>query len=133
MPVAIQIAPRAFGVKSPKPPLEHRFSICGFACCRTLLTATSLPLVTVFFFLLRLGLLHRQDPIHIVLDRQQLPHGGAGLPVLSVSLFLVRQQLGLLGLKLLDGGQLLHIQLVEGFLGRLVQQDFLLMLLPEFP
>ena len=39
---------------------------------------------------------------------------------------------GLLGLKLLDGGQLLHIQLVEGFLGGLVQQDFLLMLLPEF-
>ena len=86
----------------------------------------------VFFFLLRLGLLHRQDTIHIVLDRQQFPHGGAGLPVLSVSLFLVRQQLGVLGLKLLDGGQLLHVQLVEGFLGGLVQQDFLLMLLPEF-
>ena len=51
---------------------------------------------------MRLGLLHRQDPIHIVLDRQQLPHGGAGLPVLSVSLFLIRQQLGILGLKLLD-------------------------------
>ena len=86
----------------------------------------------VFFFLLRLGLLHRKDPIHIVLDSQQLPPGGAGLPVLAVSRFLVRQQLGILGLKLLDGGQLLHVQLVEGFLGGLVQQDFLLMLLPEF-
>ena len=86
----------------------------------------------VFFFLLRLGLLHRQDPIHIVLDRQQLPHGGAGLPVLGIGRFLVCQQLGILGLKLLDSGQLLHIQLVEGFLGGLVQQDFFLMFLPEF-
>lgn len=74
-----------------------------------------------FFFLLRLGLLHRQDPIHIVFDRQQLPHGGAGLPVFSISHFLVRQQLGILGLKLLNRGQLLHVQLVEGFLGGLVQ------------
>ena len=87
-----------------------------------------MPMVFIFlsFFL------HAHKSIHIVLNRQQLPHGGAGLPVLSISLFLVRQQLGVLGLKLLDGGQLLHIQLVEGFLGGLVQQDFLLMLLPEF-
>ena len=116
----------------PQAPLKHRFSICGCAFLRTLLTATSSPLAVVFFFLLRFGLLHCQDPIHIVLDRQQLPHSGAGLPVFAISLFLVCQQLGVLGLKLLDGGQLLHIQLVEGFLGRLVQQDFLLMLLPEF-
>ena len=75
----------------PQAPFEHRFSICGCAFLRTLLTATSSPLAVVFFFLLRFGLLHRQDPIHIVLDRQQLPHGGAGLPVLSISLFLVRQ------------------------------------------
>ena len=75
----------------PQAPLEHRFSICGCAFLRTLLTATSSPLAVVFFFLLRLGLLHRQDPIHVILDRQQLPHGGAGLPVLTVSLFLVRQ------------------------------------------
>ena len=75
----------------PQAPLEHRFSICGCAFWRTLLTATSSPLAVVFFFLLRLGLLHRQDPIHVILDRQQLPHGGAGLPVLTVSLFLVRQ------------------------------------------
>ena len=117
----------------PQAPFEHRFSICGCAFLRTLLTATSSPLAVVFFFLLRFGLLHRQDPIHIVLDRQQLPHGGAGLPVLSVSLFLVRQQLGVLGLKLLDGGQLLHVQLVEGFLGRLVQPDLILMLRVKFP
>ena len=117
----------------PQAPLEHRFSICGCAFLRTLLTATSSPLAVVFFFLLRLGLLHCQDPIHVVLDGQQLPHGSAGLPVLSVSLFLVRQKLGILGLKLLDGGQLLHVQLVEGFFGGLVQQDFFLMLLPEFP
>ena len=58
---------------------------------RTLLTATGSPLAVVFFFLLWFGLLHRQDPIHIVLDRQQLPHGGAGLPVLAVSRFLVCQ------------------------------------------
>lgn len=75
----------------PQAPLEHRFSICGCAFLRTLLTATSSPLAVVFFFLLRFGLLHRQDPIHVILDRQQLPHGGAGLPVLTVSLFLVRQ------------------------------------------
>ena len=75
----------------PQAPFEHRFSICGCAFWRTLLTATSSPLAVVFFFLLRLGLLHRQDPIHVILDRQQLPHGGAGLPVLTVSLFLVRQ------------------------------------------
>ena len=100
---------------------------------RTLLTATSSPLAVVFFFLLRLGLLHRQDPIHIVLDRQQFPHGGAGLPVLSVSLFLIRQQLGILGLKLLDGGQLFHVQLIKGLLGRLVQPDLILMLRVKFP
>src|SRR5699024_2453513 len=102
----------------PQAPLEHRFSICGCAFIsgpraafggwppkrslrrvwRTLLTATSSPLAVVFFFLLRLGRLHRQNPIHVVLDGQQLPHGGAGLPVLSVSRFLVRQQLGILGL-----------------------------------
>ena len=114
---------------------------------RTLLTATGSPLAVVFFFLLWFGLLHRQDPIHIVLDRQQLPHGGAGLPVLGVGRFLIRQQLGILGLKNLDRGQrihlpivqgihprgeLFHVQLVDGFLGGLVQQDFLLMLLPEF-
>ena len=99
---------------------------------RTLLTATGSPLAVVFFFLLWFGLLHRQDPIHIVLDRQQLPHGGAGLPVLAVSRFLVCQQLGILGLKLLDGGQFLHVQFVKGFLGGLVQQDFFLVFLPEF-
>ena len=74
----------------PQAPFEHRFSICGCAFLRTLLTATGSPLAVVFFFLLRLGLLHRQDPIHIVLDGQQLPHGSAGLPVFAISLFLVR-------------------------------------------
>ena len=117
----------------PQAPLEHRFSICGCAFWRTLLTTTSSPLAVVFFFLLRLGLLHRKYPIHIVLDGQQFPHGGAGLPVLSVSRFLVRQQLGILGLKLLDGGQLFHVQLIKGFLGRLVQPDLILMLSVKFP
>ena len=137
----------------PQAPFEHRFSICGCAFIsgpraafggwppkrslrrvwRTLLTATSSPLAVVFFFLLRLGRLHRQDPIHIVLDGQQLPHSSAGLPVFSVSRFLVRQQLGVLGLKLLDGGQFLHVQLIEGFLGRLVQPDLILMLRVKFP
>ena len=116
----------------PQAPLEHRFSICGCAFLRTLLTATSSPLAVVFFFLLWFGLLHRQDPIHIVLDRQQLPHVGAGLPVLGVGRFLIRQQLGILGLKILDSGELFHVQLVEGFLGGLVQQDFFLVFLPEF-
>ena len=37
-----------------------------------------------------------------------------------------------LGLKLLDCGQLLYVRLVEGFFGGPVQQDFFLMLLPEF-
>ena len=99
---------------------------------RTLLTATGSPLAVVFVFLLWFGLLHRQDPIHIVLDRQQLPHGGAGLPVLGVGRFLIRQQLGILGLKILDSGELFHVQLVEGFLGGLVQQDLFLVFLPEF-
>src|SRR5699024_894194 len=117
----------------PQAPFEHRFSICGCAFLRTLLTATSSPLAVVFFFLLRFGLLHCQDPIHIVLDRQQLPHSGAGLPVFAISLFLVCQQLGVLGLKLLDGGQLLYVQLVEGFLGRLVQPNLILMLRVKFP
>lgn len=117
---------------APKPLWTQNF-ILRLRVLRTLWTMTGSPLAVVFFFLLRFGLLHRQDPIHIVLDRQQFPHGGAGLPVLSVSRFLVRQQLGVLGLKLLDGGQFLHVQLIEGFLGGLVQQDFLLMFLPEFP
>ena len=117
----------------PQAPLKHRFSICGCAFLRTLLTATSSPLAVVFFFLLRFGLLHRQDPIHIVLNRQQLPHSGAGVPVLGIGRFLVRQQLGVLGLKLLDRGQLLHVQLVEGFLTRLVQPDLILMLSVKFP
>src|SRR5699024_12345302 len=57
----------------PQAPFEHRFLICGCAFWRTLLTATSLPLAVVFFFLLRLGRLYRQDPIHVVLDGQQFP------------------------------------------------------------
>ena len=81
-------------------------------------------LLLITFFLNLFSILKAQDPIHIVLDRQQLPHGGAGLPVLGVSLFLVCQQLGVLGLKLLDGGQLFHVQLYERLLGGLVQQDF---------
>ena len=120
-------------VPPPQAPFEHRFSICGCAFWRTLLTTTSSPLAVVFFFLLRLGLLHCKDPIHIVFDGQKLPHGSAGLPALSVSLFLIRQQLGILGLKLLDGGQLFHVQLIECFFGRLVQPNLILMLRVKFP
>ena len=53
---------------APKPLWTQNF-ILRLRVLRTLWTMTGSPLAVVFSFLLRLGLLHRQDPIHIVLDR----------------------------------------------------------------
>ena len=75
------------------------------------------PPVRLFFSLLFFA----QQPVNISLVCQQLPHLVAGLAVVPIGFFLLLQQLGILSLQALDGGQLLYAQLVKGLLCRLMQ------------
>ena len=72
--------------------------------------AGSLTLLRLFFpsfirFLLLLVQL--QNTVDIGFGRQQLFHFLTGFSVVGVGRFLFRQQLGVLGIQRLDGGQLL--------------------------
>ena len=96
------------------------------------MTMTGLPLAMVFFLFFFLLLIPVQQPIHVGLGRQKLPHFLAGAPVLSVGFLLFLQQLGVLGLQLFDLGQLLDTHIIKGVFRRLVEQDFFLMFLAEF-
>ena len=89
-------------------------------------------LLLVFVFILQPFFFHPHEPIYIGLCYQQLPHFLTGAPVLGIGLFLFLQEPGILGLQLLDLGQLLDPHIVKGIFGRLMEQDFFLMFLSEF-
>ena len=116
---------------APKPLWTQNF-ILRLRVLRTLWTMTGSPLAVVLFLFFFLFLIHFQQPIHIGLCRQQFPHFLTGAPVLGVGFLLVCQQFGVLRLQLFGLGQLLHPHLVKGVFRRLVEQDFFLMLGPDF-
>ena len=126
------IFPSALLVRQrPQTPLNTEIHSVA-ARLRTLWTMTGSPLAVVFFLFLFLFLVHFQQPVHIRFGRQKLPHFFTGTPVLGVGFLLFLQQFGILSLQVLNLGQLLHTHLVKGIFGCLMEQDFLLMFLPEF-
>lgn len=71
------------------------------------------------------------DPVHVGPDSQQLPHFVTGLFAAGVGRLSLRQQSGVLGLEVLDGGQLFQSQAVKEIF-RLMQQYVTLMFSAEF-
>ena len=66
------------------------------------------------FICFLLLLVQFQNTVDIGLGRQQLFHFLAGLAVVGVDGFLLRQQLGVLGIQRLDGGQLVVLLQHDG-------------------
>ena len=58
-------------------------------------------------------LIQLQNTVDIGLGRQQLFHFLTGFSVVGIGGFLLRQQLGVLGIQRLDGGQLLEAQSIK--------------------
>ena len=77
-------------------------------------------------------LIQLQNTVDIGLGRQQLFHFLTGFSVVGVGRFLLRQQLGVLGIQRLDGGQLLEAQSIKIVLCGLVDRDLAFMLSKEF-
>ena len=73
-------------------------------------------------------LIHLQDTVDIGLGRQQRFHFLTGFSVVGVGRFLLRQQLGVLGIQRLDGGQLLEAKPIKIVLCGLVDRDLTFML-----
>ena len=97
--------------------------------------AGSSALLRLFFpsfirFLLLL--IQLQNTVDIGLGRQQLFHFLTGFSVVGVGRFLLRQQLGVLGIQRLDGGQLLEAQSIKIVLCGLVDRDLTFMLRKKF-
>ena len=97
--------------------------------------AGSSALLRLFFpsfirFLLLL--IQLQNTVDIGLGRQQLFHFLTGFSVVGVGRFLLRQQLGVLGIQRLDGGQLLEAQSIKIVLCGLVDRDLAFMLCKKF-
>ena len=77
-------------------------------------------------------LIQLQNTVDIGLGRQQLFHFLTGFSVVGVGRFLLRQQLGVLGIQRLDGGQLLEAQSIKIVLCGLVDRDLAFMLCKNF-
>lgn len=97
--------------------------------------AGSSALLRLFFpsfirFLLLL--IQLQNTVDIGLSRQQLFYFFTGFSVVGVGRFLLRQQLGVLGIQRLDGGQLLEAQSIEIVFCGLVDRDLAFMLCKKF-
>ena len=97
--------------------------------------AGSSALLRLFFpsfirFLLLLVQL--QNTVDIGLGRQQLFHFLTGFSVVGVGRFLLRQQLGVLGIQRLDGGQLLEAKPIKIVLCSLVDRDLTFMRCKKF-
>ena len=76
-----------------------------------------------------LFLVQFQNTVDIGFGRQQLFHFLAGFSVFGVGRFLLRQQLGVLGIQRLDGGQLLEAKPIKIVLCGLVDRDLAFMYL----
>ena len=76
-------------------------------------SSTLLRLFFPSFIRFLLLLVQLQNTVDIGLGRQQLFHFLAGFSVVGVGRFLLRQQLGVLGIQCLDGGQLLEAQSIK--------------------
>ena len=85
----------------------------------------SLPLPMLLLIFVTLFLTAHQT-IYVGFYRQQFPHVITGLPVLAIGCFLFRKKLGILSLQFPYGGQLFQVQLVKGFLGSFMKQNFCL-------
>ena len=97
--------------------------------------AGSSALLRLFFpsfirFLLLLVQL--QNTVDIGFGRQQLFHFLTGFSVFGVGRFLLRQQLGVLGIQRFDGGQLLEAKPIKIVLCGLVDRDLTFMLCKKF-
>lgn len=89
------------------------------------------PLFPSFIRFLLL-LVQLQNTVDIGLVRQQLFHFLTGFSVVGVGRFLLRQQLGVLGIQRLDGGQLLEAKPIKIVLCGLVDRDLTFMLCKKF-
>lgn len=77
-------------------------------------------------------LVQLQNTVDIGLGRQQLFHFLAGFSVVGIGGFLFRQQLGVLGIQRLNGGQLLEAKPIKIVLCGLVDRDLTFMLRKKF-
>ena len=95
-------------------------------------SSTLLRLFFPSFICFLLLLVQLQNTVDIGLGRQQLFHFLTGLAVVGVDGFLLRQQLGVLGIQRLDGGQLLEAQSIKIVLCGLMDRDLTFMLCKKF-
>ena len=72
-----------------------------------------------------------KEPLHVLLRPQKLLHFFTGFAVFGVSCFLLLHERSILGVQILDPGQLLQVLLIEKVLGSLVQQNLRFMLRTE--